>query len=579
MPRRRSVFDEEIALINKFEGNKNLSKVYSEFRTKWRNEGPIEFAYKVLRIDPNTGKQLVVSLDQEEFLEDLWLERVRLAIICAGRGAGKTFVLAIYVAWRIFCFENWHIAAMGGSAEQSEKIRAYLVGWIRSNKDLNKFKLKMTEDEIKTYSNGSVTFHACSGTSVRGPHTHDILIDEQAEGERSGGEKTIRAAIWDVSTSPDLHIVKSSTAHWVHGDFLRTWNNWEKLGYKRYRWSIVKHVSGETDPYKIYADTNPKNWKSNVPWIPERNIPILRENKSNDEWLVEALGGISITSGLVFNPLDIDSCICSRCLDNGEECLPYKEGHCPIVQYYLNLEGMNPKDISSQVREALQNVKERIEGIDWGKNAPCAYSVVGRFRGTVFVLFSIEKVGLNDGEKVGLGANLAKEWTCDIIRPDPREWAYNNVLAGLGFAVHELFSFEGGQEKNTYVFALKKYIERHKLIIPCAFEDLIRSLKQLSYNEKGAIRKTDDHSFDSLLYAVSYYGETAYQGSFWRAMTKALKKGEGEEGKSHFQIDSEEQTEFEEAEKKKKEEEKKPSDKKEEDEWKDTWGGFDIWNQ
>jgi len=576
MPRKRSVFDEEIDLINKFEGNKTLSKVYSEFRTEWRNRGPVEFALHVLRIDPNTGKALYISDDQKEFLEDLWMERVRLAIICAGRGAGKTFILAVYVAWRIFCFEKWHVAAMGGSAEQSDKIRAYLVGWIRSNNDLKKFKMKMTEDEIKTFSDGSVTFHACAGTSVRGPHTHDVIIDEQAEGEKSGGEKTIKAAIWDASTSPDIHIIKSSTAHWIFGDFLHTWNNFDKLGYKRYQWSIVKHTNGIKDPNKIYMDMNPRNWQSNVPWIPDRNVPIMRNNASNEEWLVEALGGISIMSGLVFHPADIESCVCSRCLDEGKECHPYEEGYCPIVQYYLTLEGMNPKEISPSVKEALQNVKERVEGIDWGKNSPCAYSVVGRYRGTAFVLFSTEKIGQSDNEKVGLGASLGKKWFVDILRPDPREWAYNNVLSGLGFAVHQLFS-EGGQEKSEYLYVLKRFVERHKLIIPVAFDDLIRSMKQLSYDDKGNVRKQDDHSFDSLLYAISYYGEMANQGAFWKAMTKATN--------SPFNIDAQDEEDLNNSVKKeepvkkdkphasKEESESKPED----DPWKRTWGGFDLW--
>lgn len=571
MPRKRSVFDEEIDLINKFEGNKSLSKIFEEFRKKWREEGPVKFAYEILRVDPNTGHQLILSNDQVEFLEDLWKERTRLAIIIAGRGSGKTFVLAIYTAWRVFCFERWHVAAMGGSAEQSDKIRAYLVGWIRNNKELNRFKLKMTEDEIKSYAEGSVTFHACSGTSVRGPHTHDVLIDEEAEAEKSGGEKTVKAAIWDVSTSPDIHIVKSSTAHYVRGDLLFTWNNYDKLGYKRYRWAIAKHISGETDPYKIYTDNNPKNWKSNVPWIPDRNIPILRVANSNDEWLVEGLGGISITSGLVFNPLDIESCICSKCLDNGEQCLPYKEGHCPIIQYYLALEGMNPNEISSSVSEALQNVKERVEGADWGKNAPCAYSVVGRFRNTIFVLFSAEKVGQSDKEKVGFAANLAKNLLCEIIRPDPREWAYNNALASLGFAVHELFSFEGGQEKNTYLYVLKKYIERHRIIIPCAFEDLIRSFKQLTYDDKGNIVKVDDHSFDSLLYAVSYYGEVANQTAFWKVLSN----------KSDPLIEIDPLEEEIKTEKNVKKEKKKDNIELEEKPKKDSednpFSGFDLW--
>lgn len=533
---RRSVFDEELKIYRDMaKKNPKFLRDYAEWRRIWRAKGPVKFAEEILAVDPNTGGKLTLSKDQKEFLTDVWKKGIRLVIIAAGRGAGKTFALAVYITWRIFTHQNWHIASMGGSAEQTEKIRSYIMGWMRHNDDLYRFKSKMIMTEIKTWGNSSVSFHACSGTSVRGPHTHDLIIDEQAAGEEGGGTKFIKAAIWDVSTSPDIHIIKSSTAHFIHGDFLHTWNNAEALGYKKYRWAIAKHISGEKDPYKTYQDHHSKHWVSNVPWIPDLNIEIFRRNKSNDEWLVEALGGISITSGLVFNPADLNACICDRCLDEGKECIPYKEGHCPIVQYFLQLEGVRVRDIPRSTKQALaQYVKERIEGIDWGKNAPCAYTAVGRFRDIVFVLGSKERVGMSDKEKIDTGDDMAKLWSVDILRPDPREWAYNNALTGRGYAVHELFSFEGGQEKNTYLYNLKRIVERHHLVIPVAFEDLIRSMRNLAFDKRGKVRKADDHSFDSLLYATSYYAEvvtssalmSVYREMRKRKLPRRLQKGE-----------------------------------------------------
>jgi hypothetical protein len=562
MARQRSVYDEEIKLLEKFRGNPKLNREYAEWRRKWRLAGPVRFAHEILQIDPSTGKPLQLSGDQIEFLEDLSSGKIRLAIVIAGRGAGKTFVLAVYVMWRIFTHESWHIACMGGSKDQSDKIHSFITGWIQNSDDLRKYKLKLIEKEVKSLANGSATFHACSGTSIRGPHTHDIIIDEEASGEEAGGTKFIRAAIWDVSTSPDIHIIKSSTAHFVHGDFIQTWNNSEKLGYKRYRWAIAKHISGEKDPYKVFNDMNPKNWKSNVPWIPEMNIPILRNDKSNDEWLVEALGGISISSGLVFNPNDIDSCICTLCPDHNMQCLPYKEGHCVIIQMMLELLGAPKEMIPESTRKALMEfVKERVEGIDWGDVSPCAYTVVGRLRKLAFVLFSNELLGQTDSEKINFATNLARNLIVENVRPDPREWAYNNALRDAGLAVHTLFNIEGGRDKTQYVYNIKKYIERHLLIIPCAFEDLIRSLKQLSYDENGSIRKQDDHSFDSLLYAMSYYGEVVEQSPFWSAMQKMTDTQTYEIPEGDVKRET------------------KPKSKEEEtaDPWEKIWGGFDLW--
>jgi len=538
----RSAFDEEMKLIQKWRKNPQLSRPFLEFRRIWKAKGPIKFAYEVLEIDPNTGGKLMLSEDQKEFLLDVSKRGVRLVIITAGRGAGKTFVLAVYIMWRIFTHENWGISCMGGSAEQSDKLYQYISGWLNNNPDLAKFCMKINSSIIKTYENGYCSFHACSGTSVRGPHTHELIIDEQAAGEEKGGTKFIKAAIFQVSTSPDIHIIKSSTAHWIHGDFLQTLNNAKKLGYKVYRWAIAKHISGETDPYKIY--------------------------RSNDEWLVEALGGVSRTSGLVFNPVDLDICICDRCVSEGRECRPYEEGYCPLVQFTLELLlGMRESEIPSSTRLALQQfVKERVEGVDWGKVSPCAYTAVGRFRDFVFVLKSLEIAGAPDEEKIETAVNVAEEWNCDIIRPDPREWSFNNILAEKGFAIHQLFTGEGGrEEKNKFLFTLKKYVERHHIVIPVAFEDLIRSLRNLAYDNSGKVRKQDDHSFDSLLYAVSYYGEITDQSTFWEAVG-AGKKVEKEpvELRDESMVDDLRKIPKKKGKKKKKDPE-------------DIWTGIDLW--
>jgi len=506
----RGIFSEEQKVYEKFHAkSKKAEKTrqdYKFWRAEWKKNGIIKFALEVLKIDPVTGNLLLLSDDQKEFLYDVTHD-VDLAIISAGRGSGKTFSLAIYVIWRIYTHDFYHISCIGGSQEQSDKIQEFIKGWIRHNPQLKAYTWKNVKGLVKSYAESSVVFLTVSPTSTRGPHVRDVIIDEEAAGEEAGGTKYIKASLWQGSTSEKLHIIKSSTPHYVHGDFLNTWNNFERMGYKRYQWAVAKHISGEKDGKLIYEDFDPSHWFANVPWSSDDAIQKLRSSSSNDEWLVEALGTISLASGLVFNPANIDSCICSRCLDMHMQCYPYKEGHCPIVQYYMQLEGEEEKKIPSSIKKALQRVRDRIQGIDWGQIVPDAYAVTGRFREAVFVLAHLELKGQTDEEKIDTAVDMAKKWNVEIIRPDPAQWAYNNQLSNRGFAVHELFAFEGGQEKKTYLFTLKRLIERHQLVIPCAFTDLIRSLKQLTYDKRGKVRKSDDHSFDALLYAVSYYGE------------------------------------------------------------------------
>ena len=511
-------FDEEIRLLRKWQKkDPRTHRQFAEWRRKWRIKGPVAFAHEILKIDPESGNPLIISPDQEEFLLDMSKRGVRLAVIVAGRGSGKTFVIAVYAIWRIFTHEYWGISCMGGSAEQSAKIHKYVSYWVNECPELMEYCMKCTTKIIETYAHSYTAFLSCSATASRGPHTKELIIDEQAAGEQVGKTKFIKASIFQVSTSSDIHIIKSSTAHYVHGDFLKTLNNAKKLGYKKYQWSIAKHKNGG-DPKQFYKDTNPKNWSSNVPWIPDLNIRILRNDRSDDEWLVEALGGVSIASGLVFNPNDVEACICSKCLDNKKPCRPYEEGYCPIIQFHMQLEGVASNKIPRSTRLALQRISQRVEGIDWGKSAPCAYNAMGRFKRIIFILDHLERVGQSDGEKISTAVKMARKWGINILRPDPREWAYNNALIDEEFAVHELFSDEGGKDKSRYLFTAKKFIERHWLVIPCVFEDLIRSLKNLTWDDKGKVRKEDDHSFDSFLYAISYYGEFADQASFWKAV-------------------------------------------------------------
>jgi len=533
-------FDEELRLLKKWKKkDARIHRKFAEWRRRWRVKGPVEFAHKILKVDPESGGPLILSEDQKEFLLDMAKRDVRLAVIVAGRGAGKTFVIAVYAIWRIFTHEFWGISCMGGSAEQSAKIHKYIAYWASDCPDLVEYCMKCTTKEVKTYVNSYVLFLSCSGTAARGPHTKELIIDEEAAGERAGKTEHIKASIFQVSTSSDIHIIKSSTAHYIQGDFLRTLNNAEKLGYKKYQWSISRHISGE-DPKKHYQDHNPKNWFSSVPWIPDLNIQILRNDRSNDEWLVEALGGVSLASGLVFNPNDIDACICSRCRNEGRQCHPYQEGHCPIIQYFMQLEGIPISKIPHSTELALQRVGQRVEGIDWGKNAPCAYNAMGKMKRMVFVLDHKELTGQSDGQKINTAVAMAEKWAINIIRPDPREWAYNNALADREFAVHELFSDEGGKDKSKYIFTAKKFIERHWVVIPCIFEDLIRSLKNLTWDDKGKIRKVDDHSFDCFLYGISYYGEMADQSVFWEAVKRGTKRVVDEKRKKQIEKQREE---------------------------------------
>jgi hypothetical protein len=125
-------------------------------------------------------------------------------------------------------------------------------------------------------------------------------------------------------------------------------------------------------------------------------------------------------------------------------------------------------------------------------------------------------MGVSDGEKINTAIDIAREWEISIVRPDPREWSYNHAIANKGLTVHELFSFDGPDEKGKYLYTFKRFVERHTLHIPCAFEEFIRCLKQMSFGENGRVIKKRYHNFDSGLYGISYYGELQDDDNWWK---------------------------------------------------------------
>jgi len=433
------------------------------------------------------GQPITLSEDQKEFLYDMWKGGVRFAIIVAGRGAGKTLMLAVYGIWLLISYDIGDISAMGGSEEQSIKIQGYITEWERLNSYMKKSIIQNTKGRpakvvVKNYN--EAIFMSCSATSVRGPHTVKLFQDEVCAGEERGNIEQIKASFGEVSTSPDIGVVMTSTAHYIFGLFKEILDNPEEYGFKSYRWSIAEHESGVEDPYLIYKFKT--GWKPKVPWVTQEALDFLRKMFSDEEWLVEVLGGVATMSGSVINPEDLAVAVCEEC----DECEPYKFPDCKLIK-----------------KSDFGQITERRLGIDWGDIAPNAYTVVGRLREHVYVLFSGEKVGIRDTEALELAEAIIKEWKAEITLPDPSQYPMNNALADRGVAVHKIFTKYGGQAKDMYVRNAKRHFDNAKIHIPKKYEKLIKSIKQLSYDKKGKIRKINDHSWDSMIYAMSEYYE------------------------------------------------------------------------
>jgi hypothetical protein len=427
----------------------------------------------------------ILSPDQKEFLLDIIMRDVKYAIVSSGRGAGKTSILAIYGIYRATCFENYDISVLSSSEKQSGILRTFINKWTKNSSFLQYEIEKSIQTEILTKHGNRVYLNTCAETSVRGVHARDLLLDEVATAESVGESEVVKSAIGNISTSPDAHIILCSTAQYVHGEFLRIWQNAKQLGYKRYRWSIAKHKHGETDPALMLG------WNPNFHWVTKQTLDAQRAIYSNDQWLVEVLGGISLKSGLVFQPLDLEFCICSQC----DNCNP--NSNCPLFKN--------------------KRIIEKRLGVDWGKIEANAYVAIGREVNSphVYVLHAEEFFGRSE-DAILRASQIYQRLNCEIAFPDVAQYGQNESLENLGVTYALLFT-EGGQQKSEYLGNLIRHVERHIIHIPKKFEVLTSQLKgyafQIRGNKERPIKK-DDHSVDALMYAISEFYEDGEGSNF-----------------------------------------------------------------
>jgi len=494
------------------------------WRKKWAEYGPVRFAQEVLAcprdvpFHPGLGRvpeYIILTDDQKEFLMDLAKRSITQGILAAGRGAGKTFCLAIYVAWRITCFDYFTITVMGGSAEQSSKIKEYVDYWRVMSKEIDYCINRSVSGgnrpaQIHNRWGSYARFPACSETAARGPHVTQVIIDEVCVGESksSGGALAIRSARGQLTSSAESLLMYTSTAQYIFGTFFNTWRKAEKLGFKKYRWSVGRYydeeqwfMPGTKEPNwnlidtLLYKDRDPKHWKSNVWWITDEDVKNYRINGTDDEFLVEVLGGISRGSGLVFSRDDLAEVICNgmKYREDGlecDECHPYDPERCPM---------MKAKELE------IAMIGNRKMGVDFGEISPNAVTLMGERGEDVYVLFSDERTGSKTDEILQWIDDLAKEYSIFEIFADPEERAMRENIEGKGYSTPNLWAGGGGGKKNYYVTLLKRYIEQHRIFIPKKFTFLTNSLIELAYDTGGDIRKHNDHSFDSAIYACSDY--------------------------------------------------------------------------
>lgn len=497
-----------------------------KWRVYWKAAGPVRFSQELLtppddcppypdwekyqetkwcegcqeeheKFNPLTGAPIhnILSPEQIEILNDLWGEGgkrpvIDLALVSAGRGSGKTLILACFDAWVESCFDAVEISSLAGSSKQSKLLQKYMTKWRIDApfiKNVLVRSLRGVEPKIISNTRGEINFLPCSTASVRGPHVSIVQIDEACEAE-SGSQEGADAvdAIWyQIVGKKNAKVIMTSTTQFIFGKFYEYLSNPTKYGFKVYMWSIAEHISGKP-PEMTYKDKDPSHWKPKVWWVTQRDIEMLRNKASDSEWLCEALGRPSLASGQVFEKEDMDLIVCDRCT----ECNPYVWGQCPLINFFKLGDAQN----------TTRQVLDRRAGFDYGDPAPCALTITGRKDQLALVLFSDEYKNLQPDELKAEIDHEMKAWNTDTFIPDPSIGGkhINRDMEDKGYSVWLIE--EGAKEERVWL--VRKIVERHAIIIPKLYWKLVNSCRQLAWDKDGKIRKFNDHSFDSFQYST-----------------------------------------------------------------------------
>jgi hypothetical protein len=325
-------------------------------------------------------------------------------------------------------------------------------------------------------------FLPCSEQGSRSSHVHELDLDEVCSAEKTGKIEYMQAALWQVSTSPEVHISMASTAHWIFGMFLEYIRDHKNLNYTFYSWAIAEHIS-KKPPEEVYHDKDPKHWKPKVWWVSQDFIEQQRKSSSDATWLCECLGGITTSSGSVFPANDLDTCICDVCLKCNKECCPFKKGHCIWA-------------------DMLPSINERICGADFGKSVPSGEVIAGR-KGAlqIFILFAREIAGgTRDTDILATMEKDMRDWQVPEFAPDPAQWGMGQAMEDRGFT-----SIQLEPDNEERYFNARRIVENHLCIIPVVYQELIKSLRNLVYDDAGQIVKINDHMADTFTYALSEF--------------------------------------------------------------------------
>jgi hypothetical protein len=382
-------------------------------------------ANPVMFVEKELGVKL--SKDQAEFMESMSdLDSLHF-IISAGRGSGKTMVLAMVVAWSVAClprvYGEYNVCVVGGSLEQAKALYNYFKKYIFMTPLLYD-KLMSEPTMTKTdFKDSWVRCLAASEKQVRSPHPELLIFDEVCQAE----ENIVESALPMTSSSRHGRDILSSTPNQMFHIFKRYWDQAVKYGFRKF------------GPWGL----------QNCPWVTPDKLTHAKTTYSESRYATEILGQFAKEDGSIFSPADLDVAFKSE---------------------FKNLANI-----------------EIIAGIDWGQDHPTVLTLGQKGHGTYTIFHQEIWHGQRYVETQRKIVEICKAHRCDTIYADSSHSGENERLGDAGLEVEEIYF---SALKDEMVENITFLMETGKLKISKEMEQLKTELGQYQRVRKRSGRST-----------------------------------------------------------------------------------------
>lgn len=404
------------------------------------------------------------------------LENKDHIILCAGRGCGKTWSLAVVALWYAFVIshvENMPIAVavLAGSKDESMRLFGYLRRILKRHKVIDQYiaenqkgGLRFTRDYIEFKNGSTIEALPCSMTGVCGPRANLLIIDEAG---LEDFKEDVKNEAFEIITGQKYgRIIMASTPYYYRSPFVATFLS--KEGWRKFHWS-----------------------QEDCPWISKEEIERKRKEYSEVEFKIRVLGIPTPVEGKMFDQEKLKKCL-------------FDPSEIHYAEYAKRIAGIDPGQTQADTALVIieyNNVDKKVRVVNsWTWSNPNYEEIIPSI---VQILTSnLVSLVIVDSNPPNFSAMLKKALRLTPIELKTRAFSH------------------GGRDAMYH--NLKRLVERELIEIPHVYtgkmNTLVEQMRDMEWESKDPGKKQKTDLVDALALACSE------EGGFQVYVTEAAKE-------------------------------------------------------